>query len=862
MKAFLCHSSVDKRYVDIVANRLGRARVEYDLMTFEPMVDFRDSIREALGRSEILVFFASQASLGSTWVKYEIQSADELVRQGRLRSAAAIVIDDATAVSDLPSWMRQARVDRVRRPTRAARIVSQHLHRSRGLDDIPLFIGRERFMAEFSKVLIGRLDELPPRTIVLHGLPGTGRRTFLHHAFKNFLSLELGPLLVLQPTDDLDALHAALLGELGELDSRVQLENAITRFRASSQQEKAQELARLVAGLNESNFAPVIVDNGGLLQADGQYVAGVVDMLRELAAYKDAHLALVHARKPLVDRELLRTLQGVQFRVQPIELQATALLVGQALRRAGISANLAEINELAEYMDGYPPAVYLAVSLIKEYGLSTIIADKSMLVDFRVRTFAQLLPRLNLTDGDWSCLRVLASEPILPFEALATVLGLSATDMAAQLRRLIDFSLVTPLPNAFQIAPPIREAVFASRGILTDREFAKIAEALETTFWRNKDELPPMEIVNATVHAVSRGDVSRVTEFGGLVLPSTLYRAAKEKYDEGGPEGWLIARKLTERVLEIDRSHRRARILRFMILVRLGEWTVAGQVLSEIAATGDLEHSYLRGFLLWKRADFADAIDAFQGALRVGHTSVVVYHGLATCQWRSGWTDAALITIREGLRGRRPNKYLLDLGVQVAVQAEQYAEAAGYLQALKRLKEDADYHHRAAMLLSAQREFAEALLHADLAVQSSRVRFEAFASRIDILIELEQFDRATTELNALDARYKAETLRDDIRIGLRCKLLLREQNWRLAEQVLNQTTNRTSPHYLGLRFEVLNQKTKDSTVSPGEREAALRENDALAKRLPKRVSIPEGDALEPEEGDEEVADEPAAPAPS
>src|SRR5207244_1557301 len=126
-------------------------------------------------------------------------------------------------------------------------------------------------------------------------------------------------------------------------------------------QAKAQELARLIAGLTESNFAPVIVDNGGLLQADGQYVSGVPDMLRELAAYKDVHVALVHARKPVIDRERLLALQGVQFRVMPIELQATALLVGQALRRAGISAMLGEIGELAEYMDGYPPAVYLAV---------------------------------------------------------------------------------------------------------------------------------------------------------------------------------------------------------------------------------------------------------------------------------------------------------------------------------------------------------------------------------------------------------------------------------------------------------------------------------------------------------------------
>ena len=33
-KAFLCHSSADKAYVDRVAKRLGRAKVVFDVMTF------------------------------------------------------------------------------------------------------------------------------------------------------------------------------------------------------------------------------------------------------------------------------------------------------------------------------------------------------------------------------------------------------------------------------------------------------------------------------------------------------------------------------------------------------------------------------------------------------------------------------------------------------------------------------------------------------------------------------------------------------------------------------------------------------------------------------------------------------------
>ena len=46
-KAFLCHSSRDKEFVRVTARHLGRAKVVYDEMTFEPGQDFRDQILRA-----------------------------------------------------------------------------------------------------------------------------------------------------------------------------------------------------------------------------------------------------------------------------------------------------------------------------------------------------------------------------------------------------------------------------------------------------------------------------------------------------------------------------------------------------------------------------------------------------------------------------------------------------------------------------------------------------------------------------------------------------------------------------------------------------------------------------------------------
>jgi hypothetical protein len=87
---------------------------------------------------------------------------------------------------------------------------------------------------------------------------------------------------------------------------------------------------------------------------------------------------------------------------------------------------------------------------------------------------------------------------------------------------------------------------------------------------------------------------------------------------------------------------------------------------------------------------------------------------------------------------------------------------------------------------------------------------------------------------------------------LRCKLLLREHKWRLAEQVLDQVSRKTSPHYIGLRIDMLEQKAKDPSVSPGQRESALAERAVLERsRAPKRQQVLEEEV---EEAVEEPAD--------
>ncbi len=834
LKAFLCHSSEDKSYVDIVAKRLGRRQVQYDTMCFEPGVDFRESIRKALAKSAVFVFFASRRSLQSLWVKFEIREGEELLQQEVLRSNLALIIDDQTQVSELPDWMRRTLAESVRQPSRAARIIETHLNRLRGLEAEPLFIGREALLADFARKLIPAAETAPPRVVVVGGLSGVGRRTFLRRALKDTLSLEMGPVFVLDHMDGIDTLHAYLLDELGELDTKSQLGAVMTGFCESSLAEKGKEIARMLAGVAVGNAAPVILDNGALLDADTKYTPEANGVLAALKDYEDIVVALVHTRRPNLGEVDWRWINGVYTRVPPLSLESTALLLTQSFKRAGISSTNEQIEELAPYIDGYPPAAALAVGFAQEYGLATLLGDKSQLVDFKIRTFAQILKKLPLDAEEWAILRILASEPVLPLEVICAVRRLRAEEVAKRLRRLIDFNLVLPIDDVFQVSPPIRDAIFAVQGGITDSEFAMIAERLRSQFWTEADRLPRMEIINATVHAVSRSDIEQLEEFAGVVLPSVLYKAAKEYYDRGGQEAWEAGRELAQRVVELIPDHKPARIILFKILVRLNEWSRTGKVLTEITAKGYIERHYLRGFLFWKQGELAKGVSAFRDALAMGHRSPEVFHGLGHCLFRLGNMAEAQKAVREGEVGRRPNKLLMDLGAQIAITLEQYDDAAEFIDGLKRLGEDVDFHHRLSTLLAGRKEFRAALGHAEQAAAAPRRRFEFLANRVDILIEVGDFARAASELAELDREFRVGWEKHDVLVGLRCKLCLRRNEWREAEILWNALKVKNVPVHWALRAEILRQKINDLATSPGERMNAKRELDKI------RVGGPEG----------------------
>ncbi|MCK4245485.1 MAG: hypothetical protein KAX20_07675, partial [Candidatus Omnitrophica bacterium] len=172
-------------------------------------------------------------------------------------------------------------------------------------------------------------------------------------------------------------------------------------------------------------------------------------------------------------------------RLYPLNLDDTELLLRQVLRMANVEATNDQIKTLALYMDGYPPAIKLASTYAKFYGLATLIADKSILTDLQVRTFTPILNRFGLDQQEWEILRMLAGEPTLPIEVITEVLCIRPEECARALRHLIDLNIVVPVEYQFAISPPVREAVNKLRGPLTKSDYRGLLFSYAEPFGRN-----------------------------------------------------------------------------------------------------------------------------------------------------------------------------------------------------------------------------------------------------------------------------------------------------------------------------------------------------------------------------------------
>ena len=659
------------------------------------------------------------------------------------------------------------------------------------------------------------------------GLEEIGRKTYLENACRNYLGMELGPFFPMDNTRDISDLYLWALDETTDLSERNRWAEEIKAFQELPDEKRLLETKNRLFALAGANCMPCIIDTGGMLDDNGRYGSSIQGIIEHFCSADDErYIAFIHRRKPniydLPDRDKVL----FQF-VNPLEDHSIMALLTHLLRKPDVMPDKRLLDSLKEHLGGYPPCAYFAANYIREYGISILTNNPEALVDFKARRFTGFLNLLSLSENEWLILRYLAGEEAIPFPIIQLVIDLDEKSVALILKNLIDNCLVIQINDNYYMSKPVKNAVFRIKKFLDQAFYKELATNITKSYWEDAGNAPSIEVVDATLHAIARSGSVNIHPYEDLIRPSTIHRLAQECYHK---KEYELALQYAERTLQLDSRRADVRAIRFKSLVQLGKRAEAELALSEINQKGDRQYFYLKGFMLRKENKHKDAIKAFESALAIGDRNYAVLRDYAECLYRCGRLQEAVDKLNEVLKKDTENMFVLDLMVRICLDLKRLDDAKKWLSLLESVDyEERFVHHRKASFLAKKNEFVKALSEAEAACQTGRSPFEAYAQKIDILIELGRMDEARKDLGSLERQFS--THRRDIRNGLSCKLLIREGKWREAQQVWEQIDDKTQIVNQHLLLNILEMKSTDNSLTLLQRQEAEQEAIAIRDRL-------------------------------
>jgi tetratricopeptide (TPR) repeat protein len=826
MKAFLSHSSVDKQLVEAVANELGRQYCVYDARSFDTGDMFKRSIERGLDESSVFVLFASRKALESVWVKFEADEAWFGKLRGSLATSLVYLIEGGLSVDDLPEWLRRAKVIAQIAPKIISRDIRHHLDDLLMKRQQPFFVGRSKDAAALEQALTPVDGSPAPRAAFVTGLPGIGRRSLLRYVVPGVLNLRKQIEIRVGDGDNSNDI-CIKVADLVEPYSTQEGFNRI--FLEIKELPETAAIERTLANLKtmlQSGELPVFVDDGGMLDSDGNIRDAIHALIRRLAPSDERYIFFVSSRRP-------RSVLGLPIPVVQLDAlvpDETKRLLALIAARAGVGVSASEAAEAAQYIAGYPPAAYFAVEQAKRYGIRLLLDDKRRLVVFRTSIFLKHFAEVSLSKEEQDVLRLLAFYSPLPLKVVAEVIHFLPAVLGDVLMRLIDLALLTTTKDGFyRIADPIADAALNAFGFPSSDLNRAVAEKLAEFLAEPDVSVPMLDLSRSLFRAATLAKQPRIAE-NAAHLADDLIKLTEEQYHRR-EYSEAIGTGLT--VLEQRPKSEPARSYLIRALTQEERFDEAEEQIREFQKYAPLrEVRNLHGFLQRKRGATREAIEDYKDALRLGKRGSAISRELALCHFILGQIDQAAENIAEALKRNPDDRYVVDLWAQIATRQRNEGTAREALARLELIDKSTYYYHRKARIELAFGQLSDARQAARKAAESeSSPPFEVLATLTHCEIESGNLPEAETLLARLESKFGH--IRSDIRVGLRCKLeIARGRNGDAMAQA-ERMKAKDSIFYKKIRHDALRGELAHSALLDAVRASYAEEVARLERELDK-----------------------------
>uniref|UniRef100_UPI0013CEA3BD toll/interleukin-1 receptor domain-containing protein n=4 Tax=Serratia TaxID=613 RepID=UPI0013CEA3BD len=657
IKCFLSHSSSDKEsYVRIVAEKIRKENRIIDEEAFEEGMVTAEEIIKHLDTSSLFVFFISNKSLDSEWVKLELERARELFDENTINRVYPIIIDPKIEYKDnrIPEWMRnQLNIQLISSPTLAARKINARLieltwsNHPRLKERRDIFVGRN----DQIKLIEERLDDLQrqmPTALIASGLPSIGRRSLMTHSLRKAnLVTDSYDFSVVSLTS-MDSIEDFIMKccDLGvvEVNNLREILNADLHEKI----EIAKDVALQIVNAKERI---IIEDRGVIVQNNGDIADWFLDVIDYIRT-KD-YLAFLIVSQFRARPSLQRTNPAFfSIHIYELESQERNGLLKRYSKFQGIDLSRDDSLFFSQLLTGYPEQVLFTVDLIKDEGIFSARKSSHSIQQFGSDKAKIVLDTFNDDNDVLDFIYLLSRFEFVSYDVLFDIVD--ENTYLPVLEKLFSHSIcekVGSTSDYIRVNEVIRDYVSRNRfGKVNPFEAAIRNHVLKFNPSSLNDEQDVSDyIFSGQERLVYGGEIP-----DNFLIPSIFIKAIKKLYDE--KRNYIDALNLANRLLEKENSIHQSAIdqVRFIKCQCLAR-TRNGEFFEEVRKIKEPERTFLHGFNYRLGGKFEDASKCYNDLLGRGSRDPRVLGELTLVYMQSDEYDLAYDLAYESYKNRPGN---------------------------------------------------------------------------------------------------------------------------------------------------------------------------------------------------------------
>lgn len=621
MKAFLSHSSKDKaNFVSIVAKSLAREHIVYDEFTFESGSKTMDEIVKGLTNSDLFVFFISENSLSSPWVKNEWSNFKKIMDSDRSRLIFPVLIDNKIIHNDsrIPDWMKENyNLRLVTKPSVVARRIHQKLREiwhSKGSDTArmsKIFIGRHDLFKSFENRW-NDFDNSKPIVVVVSGLNSVGRRSFVKEAFSKVRVIKNTFPVMYLDSDSYIEDFILKLNDFGVVSIDSDLLSGLSNKEIC---EKNEIVHKMMDGIKNDNEVVIIVDNGCLVNYKGEISEWFLDIVKSYKG-KDAPIFSIVSRKR-VDFKKRHKADSFYFLDLPeLNISERKSLLKSCFEIVNCDISQSDMLDVFEVLSGMPNHIKFAVNEIKNRGHLSVAEIIPIVADYNTEDASTMLKNYN--EQEIEVVRLLAQFDIISSDFLFSIIDASLYYNVIE--NLVYDNIIDLIDVDFgllRLSDSIRNYVRRNKLNINEAFKEKIKENVRAVLSSNDVfSINSSDYLYALQEALKDGQVLD----DKLLIPSHYIRTIKDIYFNKENMDRVI--QLSDVVLQNSSkmSALAVKDVRYYLCLALAK-TKNRRFLNEVQNIHGPEHDFLMGYYYRLVGKYNDALIRFKGIVNEPYVS-------------------------------------------------------------------------------------------------------------------------------------------------------------------------------------------------------------------------------------------------